>query len=52
MTTCYTHPVTVSKVLAFFLGPASLLSLTHLPPPPLYLFPVPSCSDLAFPFNN
>lgn len=48
---CHAYPVTISKLLAFFLRPISLLLSSHFPPL-LYLFPVSTCSDVAFPFNN
>lgn len=48
---CHAYPVTISKLLAFFLRPISLLLSSHFPPL-LYLFPVSICSDVAFPFNN
>lgn len=51
MKICYTHSVIISKLLAFFFGSISLLLLTHFPPP-VYCFPVSSCSYIAFPFNN
>lgn len=51
MKKCYTYPVTILKLLAFFLGPNSLPLLTCFLPPP-YLSPESTCSDVIFPFNN